>query len=196
MLVFLIILILLLAGFVALCNFYVSYSAKGKIFHNLDELPFYPVGLVLGTSSKRDNGEPNQYFVNRLDAAVELLRRKKISRVILSGGVTIDGENEPRDMHRYMLQKGVAEDLMEEDCSGWRTLESIKNAKDGGVTRMTIITQGDHAERALFLAQKMKMDCVAFAAQDVHNDKTLKVKLHEVLAKVKACIDVVGLKVD
>ena len=69
MLVFLIILILLLAGFVALCNFYVSYSAKGKIFHNLDELPFYPVGLVLGTSSKRDNGEPNQYFVNRLAVA-------------------------------------------------------------------------------------------------------------------------------
>lgn len=194
MLVFLIILILLLAGFVVLCNFYVSYSAKGKIYDNVDEIPFYNVGLVLGTTSRRDNGEPNPYFVNRLDAAVELLSRKKVSRVILSGGVTIDGENEPRDMHRYMLQKGVVEDLIEDDCSGWRTYESIKNAKDGGVTRMTIVTQRAHAERALFLAQKMKMDCVAFAAQDVHDDKTLKVKLHEVLAKVKACIDVVGLK--
>ncbi len=196
MLVFLIIVVLLLAGIVVFCNFYVSNVAKGKIFNNVEEIPFYNVGIVLGTSSKRENGDPNPYFVNRLDAAVELLSHKKISRVILSGGVTISGENEPRDMHRYLKSKGIVEDLIEEDCSGWRTFESIKNARDEGVTRMTIITQRDHAERALFLAQRMKMDCVAFTAGDVHNDKSLKVKIHEVLAKVKACIDVIGLKVD
>ncbi len=196
MLVFLIILVLIVAGIVAVCNFYVSYSAKGKIFDNVEEMPFYNVGIVLGTPSKRENGEPNPYFVNRLDAAVELLNRKKISRVILSGGVTISGENELRDMHRYLLSKGVVEDLIEEDCSGWRTFESIKNAKDGGVTRMTIITQRDHAERALFIAQRMRMDCIAFIASDVHNDKTLKGKLREILAKVKACIDTIGIKVE
>lgn len=196
MLVFLIILILLLAGIVAFCNFYVSNSSKGKIFNQVEEIPFYNVGLVLGTPSKRENGEPNPYFVNRMDAAVQLLKQKKISRLILSGGVTITGENEPRDMHRYLTEKGVVEDLIEEDCSGWRTFESIKNARDEGVTRMTIITQRDHAERALFLAQRMRMDCVAFAAHDVHNDKSFKVKVREVIAKVKACIDVIGLKVD
>ena len=120
-------------------------------------------------------------------------KAKKISRVILSGGVSITGENEPRDMHRYLLEQGVAEDQIEEDCSGWRTFESVKNARDGGVTRMIIITQRAHAERALFIAQKMKMDCVAFAAKDVHNDKTLKVQIHEIFAKVKACIDVIGI---
>lgn len=190
------ILVLLLAAVVAICNFYVTYCSRGKIFDSSDALPFYNVGIVLGTSSKRENGEPNQYFLNRLDAALELLERKKISRVILSGGVTISGENEPRDMHRYLREHGVVEDLIEDDCSGWRTFESLKNARDGGVTRMTIITQRSHAERALFIAQHMKMDCVAFAAGDVHNDKTLKVRVHEALAKVKACYDVIGLKVD
>ena len=163
MLVFLIIIIVLIAV-VAFCNFYVAHSARGKIFDSVEQIPFYNVGLVLGTPAKRQDGEPNQYFVNRMDAAVDLLRKKKISRLILSGGVSITGENEPRDMHRYMLEQGIAEDLIEEDCSGWRTFESIKNARDGGVTRMTIITPRDHAEMALFIAKKMKIDCVAFVA--------------------------------
>ena len=195
MLVFLIIIILLIAA-VAFCNFYVAQSARGKIFDSVEQIPFYNVGLVLGTPAKRQDGEPNQYFVNRMDAAVELLRKKKISRLILSGGVSITGENEPRDMHRYMLEQGIAEDLIEEDCSGWRTFESIKNARDGGVTRMTIITQRDHAERALFIAKKMKMDCVAFVANVPQDGNKPKVQLHEILAKVKACIDVIGIKTE
>ena len=88
MLVFLIIIIVLIAV-VAFCNFYVANSARGKIFDSVDQVPFYNVGLVLGTPAKRQDGEPNQYFVNRMDAAVELLRKKKISRLILSGGVSI-----------------------------------------------------------------------------------------------------------
>ena len=195
MLVFLIIIILLIAA-VAFCNFYVVQSARGKIFDSVEQIPFYNVGLVLGTPAKRQDGEPNQYFVNRMDAAVELLRKKKISRLILSGGVSITGENEPRDMHRYMLEQGIAEDLIEEDCSGWRTFESIKNARDGGVTRMTIITQRDHAERALFIAKKMKMDCVAFVANGPQDGNKPKVQLHEILAKVKACVDVIGIKTE
>lgn len=195
MLVFLIIIIVLIAV-VAFCNFYVAHSARGKIFDSVEQIPFYNVGLVLGTPAKRQDGEPNQYFVNRMDAAVDLLRKKKISRLILSGGVSITGENEPRDMHRYMLEQGIAEDLIEEDCSGWRTFESIKNARDGGVTRMTIITQRDHAERALFIAKKMKMDCVAFVANGPLNGNKPKVQLHEILAKVKACIDVIGIKTE
>ena len=196
MLVFLIIIIFLLAAGVAFCNFYVAHSAIGKIFDSVEQIPFYNVGLVLGTPAKRQDGEANPYFVNRMDAAVELLQKKKISRLILSGGVSISGENEPRDMHRYMLEHGIVEDLIEEDCSGWRTFESIKNARDGGVTRMTIITQRDHAERALFIAKKMKMDCVVFVANGPQNGNKFKVQLHEIIAKVKACFDVIGIKTE
>ena len=46
-----------------------KFYVRDKIFTNIDELPFRPYALVLGTSKYTVSGKPNVYYDSRLMAA-------------------------------------------------------------------------------------------------------------------------------
>ena len=81
-------------------NWWVVYSTDQNIFSDYQQLPNNPVGLVLGTSSRLSNGQPNLFFDNRMQVAADLFRLRKISHIIVSGDNRTKFYNEPMEMKR------------------------------------------------------------------------------------------------
>lgn len=55
------------------CYTSVSFNASGRTYDNVDEIPAYEYGLILGTSPFTAQGARNFYFENRIKSAVELI---------------------------------------------------------------------------------------------------------------------------
>jgi SanA protein len=172
---FLLALFLLAIGVFALCQLYVSYAASGKIFASADAIPARDIGLVLGTSEHLSGGGPNPYFKNRIDAAAELFKKGKIRHLIVSGDNREHNYNEPADMRRALVARGVPDRAITSDFAGLRTFDSVVRAKEiFGVEKLTIISQRAHDERALLIAGHYDIDAIAFAAKDATKEIPLR----------------------
>ena len=96
-------------------------------------------GLVWGTGKLVEKGRVNQHFVQRIDAAAALYRAGKVKRLILSGD---KGYDEPMEMKRALLQRGVPESALVLDNYGLRTLDSVLRARDVfKCARLTVISE-------------------------------------------------------
>jgi len=83
------------------------------------------------------------------------------------------------------------------DYAGYRTLDSIVRAQAiFGARRLTVISQGDHARRAVFIAQRLDIPAVGYAARDVGGLMGMKAAARELFARVKAVLDVYILNTD
>jgi len=182
--------LLLLGAFVLFCNLWVVLSTKSRVFDSSGEIEPNTVGLVLGTSKKVAPNQPNQHFEHRLEAAAELYREGKVRHLLVSGDKDSRYYNEPRDMTAKLLSLAVPKEAITPDNSGYRTLDSIVRAKKiYGLDRVTIISDGFHVSRALFVARKEGIDAIAFASQPVSLKYSLKAHLRECLARVLVVLD-------
>ncbi len=152
-------------------------------------MPSNDVGLVLGTTKSIHGGKENMFFRYRMEAAARLYREGKIKFLILSGNHDSVFYNEPNDMKKALMSLGVPENVMTLDFAGFRTYDSIIRCKEVfNQHKFTIISQPTHNARALFLANQLGIDAVAFAAQDVPTG--YKTYLREYLARPKAILDI------
>jgi SanA protein len=169
------------------CQWYVLSSGKKQLYSSAQQIPARKVGLLLGTAEKRRGGGPNPFFRNRIDAAVELYKRGKIRRLLVSGD---NQHNEPEDMRKALLAGGVPASAITRDHAGLRTLDSVVRAKEVfGVSTFTIISQRDHDQRALLIAKQNGIDAIAFCARDVPLGKSILAHVHEWFARVKVVLD-------
>ncbi len=178
---------------VIVCNVLVKQSAKNRLYSDVTEIPYRKVGLVLGTTPKRANGGGNLYYDYRIEAAAELYFACKISRILVSGDNHRLGYNEPEDMRQSLIEKGVPDSVIVLDYAGFRTLDSMVRAKKVfGQDSVTVVSQFWHNERAVYLAKTQDLDAIAFNAKDVNYPTVyLKNHLRELLAKMKAVMDVI-----
>lgn len=181
---------LALATVVLSCNLWIENHAKSRVYKSVAELPSNHVGLVLGTSSRVKNGRPNLYFRYRMEAAAEAYKAGKVRHLLVSGDNRAANYNEPKEMKKHLVAKGVPEEAITLDYAGLRTLDSVVRAKKiFGQHKLTIITQKAHAERAVFIASHHGIDAVAFAAKDVPIRMSTKTRIREWLARCKAVLD-------
>jgi SanA protein len=160
------------------------------VFNEVDAIPPHEYGLVLGTSPRFPGGDPNPFFVHRMDAAADLFRAGKIRFVILSGGSEPDGVDEPEAMRQELEARGLPGSALILDRAGYRTLDSIVRAqKVYAAQEIVIVSQRFHSERALFIADRRGIQAVGYAASDVSGLGGMKVNLRELLARVKAVLD-------
>lgn len=181
--------------FVVMSNVIIeAYSAK-YVQNDLKNLTHNKVGLVLGTSSKIASGHTNYFFKYRIDAAVRLFKAGKIDYILVSGDNGTKEYNEPRDMQKALLDKGIPEDRIVLDYAGFRTLDSIIRCRDVfGQNNFIIITQKFHNERAVFLAHANGIQAYGYNAQDVSRQATLKTRVREIFARSKVFIDIITEK--
>ena len=168
----------------------VSFYVRDKIFTNIDELPFRPYALVLGTSKYTVSGKPNVYYDSRLMAAKSLIEQQKVNYLLLSGDNRTLQYNEPRAMFRDLRKMGVSEASMFRDFAGFRTLDSVIRAdKIFQVQAFTIVSQKFHCERALLIAKAHDIDAICFVAKqpELH----LSTRIREVFARIKAVLDLI-----
>jgi SanA protein len=182
--------LLLIAGLVAACNYYVSRGGKGRLYSSVSQIPERKVGLLLGTVEQLRGGGPNPFFKNRIDAAVELYKKGKVRHLLVSGDNHRRGYNEPEDMYKALLTKGVPAGAITRDYAGLRTLDSVVRAKEVfGVNTLTIISQRDHDQRALLIADQKGLDAIAFCAREVPFRNSVRAHIHEYFARVKVVLD-------
>lgn len=187
------------------CDCMVGYTAKGRLYDNVDSIPHREVGLVLGTSPVSTwNGRRNYYFDHRIKSAAELYKAGKVDWLVVSGGDyrnTENGYDEPVAMRDSLMKQDVDSARIVLDYDGTRTLNSIAKMRD--VYRqdsIVIISQEYHNERALYQAKHLGIDAIGFnAATPVGMRSPIwwKNRGREVLARVKLFIDIArGLQPD
>lgn len=176
---------------VVYANTTIPSEASGWIYDDADALPRNRVGLILGTSQYLASGEPNPYFQHRIAAATRLYERGKIEFVLASGDNAHPSYNEPQRMKEALMAEGIAGDAIFLDYAGFSTLDSvIRTHEVFGQESFTIITQGFHAARAVYIARHRGLDAVAYTAEDVTGPVGLRTSIREYFARVKALVDV------
>ncbi len=175
---------------IVICNRIIINKASGRIYHSVEEIPHNKVGLVLGTNPFLKDGTPNPYFHYRVDATMTLFEAGKIDYILVSGDNGTHHYNEPEAFKKELVQRGVPENRIFLDYAGFRTLDSMVRAKEVfGQTKITVISQKFHNERALFIAQKNGIDAVGFNAQDLPTHLGLKTTIREYMARTKLFFD-------
>lgn len=190
--IFKIFLLLFVAGiiFIAWANYSIKKESAALVSYNVADVPETKVALLLGTGKNLNNGMPNAYFYNRIKAASDLYKSGKIQYIIVSGDNSTKDYNEPEDMQMELTKQGIPQDKIILDHAGFRTLDSVVRAKDiFGQTKLVIISQKFHNERAVFLAKENGMEAFGYNAEDVNKYAGLKTNLREYLAKAKAYWD-------
>lgn len=176
-------------GILAINGMIKSTTAK-RIYDSTDNLPEVDVALVLGTSPKLVDGARNLFFEFRMDAAAELFKSGKIKHLLVSGANPSIHYNEPDAMRDALVKRDVPFDAITLDYAGLRTLDSIVRAKHiFGQDRLIIVTQEFHLHRSLYLADHEGIDAVGFEATKVPFNYAKRVYWRELLARVKAFID-------
>lgn len=176
------------------CQIVVKHAAKGRMYDDVKEIPHREVGLMLGTSPLGRTGRPNQFFLRRIDAAVAMYEAGKVDRIIISGARRGDAYDETAAMREALVDRGVPDSILILDGDGFRTIASIKRAKEVfGVDSLTIISQQFHNERALFMAQHNGIDAIAYNAANTSSRKWKIIMAgRECLSRVKAVFEVMG----
>lgn len=174
------------------CHWVIVGNAKGKVYNNVNEVPYREYGLLLGTSPEARFGGVNSYFVYRIEATAKLYKAGKIKYILISGDNNSMGYDEPKFMKSALLKQGVPEEAILCDGKGFRTLDSVVRAKEVfGLKNYTVISQEFHNERAIYLAETYGIDAIGFNAQKASTKFAIIVSLREYLARVKVFVDIV-----
>lgn len=183
---------LLIAGVVVLyiCNHTVEKASKGKLYSDVQTIPYNKVGLLLGTSKFISDGRINPYYANRINAAAVLMKAGKIRYVIISGDNSRKGYNEPADMRNDLIKAGIDSSFIFLDYAGFRTFDSMIRLKEiFSQTSVTVISQPFHNQRAIYIASREGIDAIGFNAKDLSKNLGFKVQLREKFARVKMFLD-------
>lgn len=185
-------LLLVVGAFTVYANVWVERAAEGRIYTDVDSIPYNRVGLLLGTNPMNRLGRPNSYFINRINTAVKLFHAGKIDYIIASGDNHTRGYDEPTAMRDSLMAHGVPTERIVLDYAGFRTLDSVVRAKEVfGCDSLTIISQADHNARALYLAEANGIEAVALSAP-LRAGRWVRTRLalREWLARDKMMLDV------
>jgi SanA protein len=183
------------ATLIIFMNHRINRQTKNSIFECVEVIPENKVGLLLGTSKLLKSGSPNQYFFNRITAAVRLFEAGKIEFIVVSGDNSRKCYNEPRDMKDELVKRGIPENKIYLDYAGFRTFDSMYRMKEiFGQTRFTVISQKFHNQRAIYIANSLGLNTIGYNAKDVDAYNGFKTKLRERFARVKVLIDLMTNK--
>lgn len=189
---FFLLLVIVFAVVIYFCNRAVAKAAEGKLFTDVEAVPYNKVGLLLGTSKYLADKRLNYYYTYRIEAAEKLYKAGKIKCIIVSGDNGHADYNEPQTMRDDLISRGVDSSHIFLDYAGFRTFDSMIRLKEiFGQDSVTVISQPFHNERALYIASREGIAAVGFNARDVNQSAGGPVQVREKLARVKVILDYV-----
>lgn len=184
-------LICLVAILTCWANYKINSFSEEYLYNSTDSIPSCKTAVLLGTSKFMRNGTKNYFFYNRITAAEKLFRSGKIQFIIISGDNSLSYYNEPEDMKKELLKAGIPDSVIYLDYAGFRTFDSMIRAKEiFGQTKLIVVSQQFHNERAIFIARKYGIEAYGYNAEDVDAYNGFKTKVRELFARVKVFIDV------
>jgi SanA protein len=177
-------------GVVLGLNLWVLSSGWSRMYGEGAVPPETAVGLVLGTSKRRENGQPNLHFRGRMEAAARLFKAGRIRHLLVSGACSGQYYNEPKDMKAALMAQGVPESAITCDFGGERTLDSVVRAREAfGLRECVIVSDGWHVPRALFIARKIGLEATGAASGRIPLRDSFVPRSREWLARVLVVFD-------
>src|SRR5512138_1971960 len=170
-------------------------STSSQTF-TVEDAPFKRVAIVFGAEVKRD-GTPSTVLRDRVETAVALYKSGKVEKLLMSGDNRFVDYNEPESMRQYALTLGVPDADIVLDYAGRRTYDTCYRAKEiFGVNSATLVTQGFHLPRALFLCAAFGIDSVGVKSDNYYYLKRLRLywNIRELFASLQSVLDVYLLK--
>ncbi len=166
-------------------NWLVLRTGNGHIFEDVSQLPHHRVGIVLGCSPRF------AFFTGRMDAAAQLYREGKVERLLVTGDNMNQGYNEPAEMMKALVKRGIPKEHITADYAGFRTLDSMVRAHEVfGLTEGTVITDDFHLARSIYYAQHAGLEVDGFGSVAAENPNSKQVELREILARGRAVLDI------
>ena len=120
--------ILTLGIFYFSVNAYILHSAKAYIIKDITKVPSKYTCIVLGAHVGND-GTPSIVLADRLEAALNLYRKGKVKRFLLTGDHGQKNYDEVNNMKRYLEEKGVPQQDIFLDHAGFDTYNSMVGQK-------------------------------------------------------------------
>ena len=169
-------------------------KTSSRVYSSVDDIPAREVALILGTS-EYSSGRPSPVLAGRLQAAAELYHVGKVHILVVSGASRPEEfYDEIPAMTRGLVALGVPEDAIISDCKGLRTLDSILRMRDVfGYDNFITVSQRDHLERALYLADHHGISTIGFEAgisSGLYLNEWLGSAIRAPLSNVKAILDI------
>lgn len=164
-----------------------TFMAMNNIYHDIDGIPKYQVGIVFGTTPRMLNGLPNSYYSYRIRGAVDLYKAGKINKILVSGDNRSFKYNEPKAMRKSLEDRGVKPEDIIEDFAGRDTYDSVIRARNiFGLHNHLYITQRFQADRAITMAKWNGIEANAYVVPETKNTFVrMKLYTREYLARVK-----------
>lgn len=157
--------LLILSIAVALLSAWIQIDTRDRIFSRSEECPAMQVAIVFGTSHRLRNGQPNPYYLGRMESAAHWVQEGRVHQLLLSGDNRALNYNEPMVMWKGLRARRVPADVMTRDYAGFSTFDTLIRArKVFGLEQAVLITQAWHLPRALWIAKQVGIDaygCVA-----------------------------------
>lgn len=174
---------------VALNFYFISLFTSNCIYRHSDELIFHEYALVPGSGHYKPELWTNYTLLNRLNAAADLYRQHKVSKIIVSGTYTNDEFNETGDMRKLLITFGVSENDILGDSLSLRTWDTMRHLQTiFGVKDVVVVTQRKQLERALFIGKCMGIETDGLMAPPPPHGH-LYYTVREYLARTKAVYD-------
>lgn len=133
---------------------------RAGTYERAADVPSRPVAIVLGARVYRD-GTPSPVLADRLATALDLYRRGRVRRILVTGDNGTDDYDEVTAMRNWLLARGVPPNDVVRDHAGFRTYDSmVRAARVFQVRHAVVCTQRFHMARSLFLARHAGIDAV------------------------------------
>ena len=157
-----------------------------------DDVSTGPVerGMILGASVKKD-GTLSPALQWRVDIALSLYEQGGFDKFFVSGNDSEEYYQEVQSIVEYLLKSGVSSSVIVQDPWGFDTYDSMWRAQEVfGLGEVIIFTQAYHLPRALYIARRLWLTAWGAAPPQQISDDAEKAYLREMLARVKAVLDV------
>ncbi len=174
---------------------YISVGKAGKVgvYSSAQQVPAATAAIVLG-AKVFPNGNVSAIVEDRLKSAIELYKAHKVQKVLLTGDHGQTNYDEVNTMRRYMLKQGIPEQDIFMDHAGFSTYESMYRARDVfQVKDAIVVTQRFHLPRSLYIARNLGIKANGLIADRRSYGDSERNEHREILAKVKAVLQVVIL---
>ncbi len=115
-----------------------------------DEIGHADLLVVLGNKVERD-GTVSPRLLGRLQRAADLYRKGLAPKILVSGGIGIEGFDEAVAMRDWLLKQGVPDNAIVLDQDGYDTFRTARSAKEwldsNSKESVLIVTQYWHISR-------------------------------------------------
>jgi SanA protein len=171
-------------------NLYLIAASRAAIVTGVEAAAPRPYTIVLGNRVYAD-GTPASDLAARLETALALHRAGRAGKIIVSG-MARGAYDEPGGMAAWLEARGVPAADIILDRGGHRTAATMADAAALGVRSASVVSQGYHLPRALYLARHAGIDASGVPADpgDRGGLNGLKVFLRERVARAEALLEV------